>query len=452
MSRAFAARLGEAGLAEGALREKLALLDRVDAALETIDADGRAARRTGTLFVPGRIEVLGKHTDYAGGRSLVCACERGFVARWRAREDGRVVALDAVHGTRVEIPAPGEAHGAADRSGGATYVRAAVGRLRAHFPGADIGLDLAFASDLPRAAGMSSSSALVVTTALAAIEAAGLRDEPAWRQNIGGVEDLAGYLATIENGRAFGTLPGDDGVGTFGGSEDHVAILTSVAGTVGQWAFCPARLERTVRLPPGLTFVVAASGVAAEKTGAALASYNRAATLAADLVATWNRVTGRRDLTLADAVGASPEARADMRAIVAVVVDDAELRTALLARLDQFAEESLEIVPAAASALAAGDLATFGVFVLRSHLAAARGLRNVVPETAALVELARQSGAHAATAFGAGFGGSVWALVDAENAEAFARGWRSRYLDQFAARDASSHFFVTGPGPAAVLL
>ena len=29
-------------------------------------------------FVPGRIEVLGKHTDYAGGRSLLCAVERGF--------------------------------------------------------------------------------------------------------------------------------------------------------------------------------------------------------------------------------------------------------------------------------------------------------------------------------------------------------------------------------------
>ena len=29
-------------------------------------------------FVPGRIEVFGKHTDYAGGRSLLCCVERGF--------------------------------------------------------------------------------------------------------------------------------------------------------------------------------------------------------------------------------------------------------------------------------------------------------------------------------------------------------------------------------------
>ena len=40
--------------------------------------------------VPGRIEVLGKHTDYAGGRSLVCAIEKGFCVRTAARTD-RVV-------------------------------------------------------------------------------------------------------------------------------------------------------------------------------------------------------------------------------------------------------------------------------------------------------------------------------------------------------------------------
>ena len=30
------------------------------------------------MFIPGRIEVLGKHTDYCGGRSIVCAIDRGF--------------------------------------------------------------------------------------------------------------------------------------------------------------------------------------------------------------------------------------------------------------------------------------------------------------------------------------------------------------------------------------
>lgn len=451
MTEPFAARLRAAGLSEAACAQKLDLLARVHAALQAVEPPPARGAREGALYVPGRIEVLGKHTDYAGGRSLVCACERSFVARWRARADGTVRVVDVVNGATLVVPPPGEDGGEARGPGGATYVHAAVRRLRRHFPDVATGVDLALGSDLPRAAGLSSSSALVVTVALAVIEAGGLREQPLWRHHIAGPEDLAAYLATIENGHGFGTLPGDHGVGTFGGSEDHVAILTSVAGTLGQWRFCPPRLERTVALPRDLAFVVAASGVAAEKTGAALQEYNRASALAADLVATWNRVTGRRDRTLAEALDASPEARREMWAIVAAVVDDAALRAALLARLDQFAEESAEIVPAGAAALARGDTATFGVFVLRSHLAGVRGLANLVPETAALTDLAREAGALAASPFGAGFGGSVWALVEAAQAARVAAGWRDRYVQAFPGRAAAAHFFVTGAGPGVVL-
>ena len=62
----------------------------VDAAQERADAalTRLAGRRRPTrLFVPGRIEVLGKHTDYAGGRSLTCAAERGFSVSYVARDD-----------------------------------------------------------------------------------------------------------------------------------------------------------------------------------------------------------------------------------------------------------------------------------------------------------------------------------------------------------------------------
>ncbi len=46
-----------------------------------------------------------------------------------------------------------------------------------------------------------------------------------FRAAIGSTTDLAGYLGTVENGQTFGPLAGDKGVGTFGGSEDHTAIL-----------------------------------------------------------------------------------------------------------------------------------------------------------------------------------------------------------------------------------
>ncbi|MEQ1646343.1 MAG: galactokinase family protein, partial [Pyrinomonadaceae bacterium] len=42
------------------------------------------------MFIPGRIEVLGKHTDYCGGRSIVCATTRGFHAEIERRTDAKV--------------------------------------------------------------------------------------------------------------------------------------------------------------------------------------------------------------------------------------------------------------------------------------------------------------------------------------------------------------------------
>ena len=44
-------------------------------------------------------------------------------------------------------------------------------------------------------------------------------------------------------------LPGDAGVGTFGGSEDHTAILLCAAGELRQYGFCPTRLEAAVPFP-----------------------------------------------------------------------------------------------------------------------------------------------------------------------------------------------------------
>ena len=72
---------------------------------------------------------------------------------------------------------------------------------------------------------MSSSSAMVVAFFLALAKINRLSERPEYRENIHNQEDLAGYLATIENGQTFRKLAGDNGVGTFGGSEDHTAIL-----------------------------------------------------------------------------------------------------------------------------------------------------------------------------------------------------------------------------------
>ncbi len=94
----------------------------------------------------------------------------------------------------------------------------------------------------------------------------------------------------------------------------------------------------------------------------------------------------------------------------------------------------------------------FGEQVRRSHEAAAALLGNQVPETMYLARAAASLGAVAASAFGAGFGGAVWALVPAPAATTFLKAWRAAYTRQFPARSSAAHFFLTRPGPPAVLL
>ena len=83
----------------------------------------------------------------------------------------------------------------------------------------------------------------------------------------------------------------------------------------------------------------------------------------------------------------------------------------------------------------------------RSQAAAELWLGNQIPETIALARLARTCGALAASAFGAGFGGSVWALVQEAEAPAFLEQWRSRYLANFPDRLPKAEFFPTSAGP-----
>lgn len=413
-----------------------ASLSAVRAAL----ARAAAVPEEGAWFVPGRIEVLGKHTDYAGGRSLVCAVEQGFVAAAAPRPDPKVRVLDVDGGGEVEIPLD---DGAADLpSGWMRYPVTVVRRIARNFPSARRGADIAFESDLPPASGMSSSSALMVSVFLAVAAINELDREEAYRSQIAGPEDLAAYLATIENGHSFGALTGDGGVGTFGGSEDHTAMLCCRPGELSQYSFGPVRHERQVEFPPDRRFVVAVSGVRAEKTGAAQDAYNRASLLVRAILGLWRSATGRDDATLGDAV--ARRGPAEVRNAVARGRVDGLATGALLDRLDQFVAESREIVPAASAALAAGDLRAFGALVDRSQALAERALGNQVPETIALARQARQLGADAASAFGAGFGGSVWAMVPAGGADRFAREWDSAFRAAFPA--ARPVFLVTRPG------
>ncbi len=418
------------------------LVSAARAALGSSGSAGRAA----AFWVPGRIEVLGKHTDYAGGRSLICAVEQGFAIVAAPRADSLVRVINVAERSEVTLaldPSLPDPPGAWMR-----YPATVLRRVARNFPGVRRGADVAFSSDLPLASGMSSSSAFMVAVFMAVAGVNGLAEDERYRAAIASPEELAGYLATVENGQSFGPLTGDRGVGTFGGSEDHTAMLCCRAGQLSVYSFCPVRHERQVTFPSGHRFVVAVSGVKAEKTGAAKDAYNRASLAVQAILGAWRGQSGRPDASLAEAVDrAGP---ASVREVIERVAIEGFETGVLLDRFDQFVEESTSIVPAAATALEAGDLAGFGAMAARSQELTERLLRNQVPETIALARSARGLGAVAASAFGAGFGGSVWALVPEPGVARFAAAWEDAYRSAFPSRMPA--FLVTGAGAAASAL
>jgi galactokinase len=108
-----------------------------------------------------------------------------------------------------------------------------------------------------------------------------------------------------------------------------------------------------------------------------------------------------------------------------------------------------ELLDVAARALAQHDWGAFAEVAARSQRSAEELLGNQVPETIELVRMALAEGALAASAFGAGFGGSVWGLVETSDAASVVDRWRKAYFNAFPHVAQHSTFFVSRPSHAA---
>lgn len=435
-------RLSSFGMSAPEVAAKAKLLLRCTGTLKTSDVD--------VLYVPGRIEFLGKHTDYCGGRSLLCAVEKGLIVAHVPRVNSTLRITDTSSEERIEFDihpdlSPALGHWS-------NYPMTVARRLARNFSGLLQGADLAIASDLPRAAGLSSSSALVVAIYLALAGINGLSSRPEYQANIHSTEDLAGYLGTIENGQTYGALSGDRGVGTFGGSQDHTAILCCQQGKISQYSFCPIRSEGTIEWSSAYTLAIAVSSVVAEKTGQALELYNRASRSAFEILRLWRSTTSRPDATLADAVRSSLDAPEQIRSILSKSHSPDYPSAMLLSRFEQFFQESERIIPDVAATLLAGDLPSVGQFVDQSQYNAEHLLNNQVSETAFLAASARSLGARAASAFGAGFGGSVWALIPCADAKQFLSAWSNSFMARFPISASRASFFTSAPGIRVLVL
>ena len=434
----WTALLAAAGLDDTEVRVKARLADAAATALSGLSS----SEPTAAYWVPGRLELFGTHTDYAGGRTLVAALPRGFIFIGCGRRDGELRVIDAVSGERTMAEAVPSSPGAGWRR----YVSVVAQRLSRNFPTATLGADVAFASDLPIAAGMSSSSALMVGLAATLIRLSGIRQAAPWRENIANRLDEAGYFACIENGRDFRGLAGDAGVGTHGGSEDHAAMLCAEPGTFTAFAFLPMRRLDIARLPEGWSCVVASSGAAAEKTGRAMGAYNQLSNGAAALLDIWNRHSTEA-ASLAAALATNAGAARQLQDMIDSTAVAGWSRSSLHARLQHFIQEDARI-PQAVEALRRGDATCIWELSARSQSDSHALLANQIEETTVLADLALRHGAFASRSFGAGFGGSVWALVERVNEGTFARHWLDAYRVRH--RHPLAAVFNASPGPAMI--
>jgi galactokinase len=443
----IAARLTACGMSAECTANAAACFEQAARSLQNIGG-ARPTAAVVSCWAPGRIEVLGKHTDYCGGSSILAAVERGFCMVALPRDDGRVTIVDPEYPFRERVldknTEPVLGHWS-------NYPHTVVRRFAKNFPNACRGATIAFASNLPPSSGMSSSSAFVVGTFLLLSRINDLQHDPTYANTIRTPEDLAGYLGTVENGASFGPLAGDCGVGTFGGSEDHTAILCAQPNRIVEFAYCPVRFRRSIDLSDDFVFAIASSGVVAEKTGAALDKYNRVSLLARVIVEEWRGSRGGEPTSLAAIIASAPDAASELRRLLASAANSQFAPSELIQRLDHFLVES-QLIAAAPSSIDAATIDQFGQLVAKSQDAGARLLHNQTAETLRLVELATKLGARATSAFGAGFGGSAGALVDRSQATDLLTGWKSQYQAEFPELERQAMFFLTQPGVAAITI
>jgi galactokinase len=347
-----------------------------------------AREATHLVRAPGRVNLIGEHTDYCGLPVFPMAIEHGVRILLRARSDARVslVNVDAAYAPR-EFDIEDEIAPFEPGDWG-NYAKAAAQILRARHR-ITCGFDGAVHGDVPAASGLASSSALVVACVLALVQANALVLER---------EQLTELAAT-----------GERYVGTQSGGMDQAICLGAVGGHASVIEFEPLRLTH-VRVPGDWRFVIASSGVEARKSGAARAGYNARVE---ECQTALRAIAGHRAAQAWPASFAELTRRVTVDEILAVAGQTLDER--LYARMKHVVTER-QRVSAAAEAMRRGDSKRFGVLMNASHESLRVDYEVSCAELDALVQLARDSGAAGARLTGAGFGGSVVMLARRDDA------------------------------------
>ncbi len=375
------------GSAASTLIDRATLGDRL-AALDPVAAADPSTIRA--VRAPGRVNLIGEHTDYNDGFVLPAAIDLEIRIAYRPTDDRRVVlASDAdpiLAEIDLEAPPPPRGDWTDYVTGTALAMRAA-GLPVTGFRGV-------LASTVPVGAGLSSSAALELAVAWALSGEAPPRIAPL---------DLARIAQRAEN----------EHVGVRCGLMDQFA---SASGRPGAAVLldCRTLASRPVPLPDGLVLVVAHTGLP-RALGASAYNERRAQCEAA--VATLARyrpgIGALRDVD---------EALLDAHA--------ATLDPIVLKRARHVVRENARVL-AAERALGERDLGTVARLFAESHASLRDDYEVSCPELDLLVEIAAGSpGVHGSRMTGAGFGGCTVTLAEAGAVDAL----RMRILGEYADR------------------
>jgi galactokinase len=379
-----------------------------------------AGEPAAVVRAPGRVNLIGEHIDYLGLQVLPMAIQRQVALAFAPRDDAivRLTTLSPGFGALeftldTDIPA-------GPTGDWGNYVKAAAQALvRAH--GELRGFDGVLGSTLPVAAGLSSSSALVVAVALT-LEYRNRRRTPPLA--------LAEAMARAERY-----------TGTQGGGMDQAICLMAKIGTATRIDFQPLRAAARP-VPDGWRFVVAHSLVRAEKSGAAQQRYNeRTRECAVALAAVAARLGlaghGYRELL-----------RSSARDTL-VSAGDAALSDPVRRRFRHAVTEAHRVTQAE-DALVSGDLAAFGRLLSASHASLRDDYEVSIPALDELVAVAERGGAAGARLTGAGMGGCIVAVCDAERVGHLLTTLRGEYYGEREVQGSvDDYLFVADPSGAA---
>jgi galactokinase len=317
------------------------------------------------FHAPGRVNLIGDHTDYQEGLCLPIAIDRDVVIAYRPRGDARVITRSLDLGGTVEVDAAGSDDPRAVEPAWGRIV-AGVVRVLATRGRPPVGIDAAVTSSVPIGSGLSSSAAFEVAMAGALADAAG------WP-----LSGLPLALAAQEAEHAGTGMPCGimDQLAAVAGRADHALLLD-----------CRSFEVETIPLPESLGIVVVHSGLPRALESSAYAQRRAAC----EATAARHGLRMLRDATFAQ-VADDPIARH-------VVSENA--------RVGRFV-----------AALRRDDLHALGHLALESHRSLADDFEVSTPELDLLVSIAVERGAFGARLTGAGFGGCIVALVpEAESA------------------------------------